>query len=467
VSNASVVEASSCAAADFVCSATDSATKAVAQNNAILVQKSENPYVKQRHVQLIQTPEPPNRLFEFQASTLRRNRYTIELQCQKFNGVKSSTSSTLAKSPDRRATADCARLGVLGAAAQAELKLGKDALRAILPSLEARPDDVGLLLTVMQLCIQTQNPERALELLETFFKRLELATKPDDADVRFAPGLVALAVGLYRLTGRTRAIRTELRKAAAHWRQRESPDGVGDTLLRQAGAELLQSSKPADLETAGASFEALVASRPDDKLASAGMVASFATSNAAKANQHLSGLPSPAQLTVGIDVESLIASGVPHAPTPAPIGRTSTKRKRVAVTDPAQDAPPASATASRAQQQQARKKRRNNKPRLPKDHDPDMKPDPERWLPLRDRSSYRPKGRKGKKRAAEATQGGLVRDGGEAHETLELVGGAGAVRVEKTGAGSTSAAGGGGSATGGVGGNGGGGGKKKGKKGKK
>ena len=48
------------------------------------------------------------------------------------------------------------------------------------------------------------------------------------------------------------------------------------------------------------------------------------------------------------------------------------------------------------------------KSRLPKDYDASKTPDPERWLPLKDRSTYRPKGRKGRQKAAEKTQGGGV-----------------------------------------------------------
>jgi signal recognition particle subunit SRP72 len=64
---------------------------------------------------------------------------------------------------------------------------------------------------------------------------------------------------------------------------------------------------------------------------------------------------------------------------------------------------------------------------MPKDFEEGKKMDPERWLPLRDRSSYRPKGKKGKKKAADLTQGGVVKE----EESLELAGGAGSVRVEK------------------------------------
>lgn len=41
------------------------------------------------------------------------------------------------------------------------------------------------------------------------------------------------------------------------------------------------------------------------------------------------------------------------------------------------------------------KKKKKRKPRLPKNYDPSVPPDPERWLPLRERSYYRKSRRKG------------------------------------------------------------------------
>lgn len=70
------------------------------------------------------------------------------------------------------------------------------------------------------------------------------------------------------------------------------------------------------------------------------------------------------------------------------------------------------------------KKIRKKKTRLPKDYDPAKKVDAERWLPMRDRSYYKPKGKKDKKKVAAATQGGAV------SESMELAGG-GRVDVQK------------------------------------
>lgn len=394
----------------------DNSTNLVARTNSLVLQAESNPYITQRLAESLPGDKGTDRLFEYQSSILRRNKYVLSLQVQKFSGVQKSTSRKLSKEAVPAITGPKCDLGVLGAAAACQLQTGQEALRQILPLLETRPDDVGLLLTVIQLYVQLQNPGPAINLLEAFLKRLETATTPDHADVRFAPGLVALAVSLYRTQGRHSAIRAELAKAAAHWQQNTGPaaSGAGTSLLREAGIELLRSSHPADLAAAGEAFSHLVAAQPGDRTAKAGLVASFATTDFSKVQPYLDSLPSVEDLTRGVDVEALLDAGV----AVAPVGHTQQARgKKRALED--EDA------AQRQQQQPAAKKRRKRK--LPKSYDPAKKPDPERWLPLRDRSSYRPKGKKGKKRAAEATQGGVVRE----EETLELAGGAGSVKVEK------------------------------------
>ncbi|KAK3378188.1 hypothetical protein B0H63DRAFT_525435 [Podospora didyma] len=394
----------------------DVSTKALAQCNTLILQAETNPYMAQRLAQSMPEGTGNDRLFKYQTSVLRRNRYIIDLQAQKFDGVRQSTAKILAKVAVPSISSTRCDLGVLNAAATCELQTGKEALRRILPLLETRPYDVGLLLTIIQLYIQLHNPGPALNLLEAFFRRLESATTTDHADVRYAPGLVALAVALYRLHGRHSAIRNELAKAAAHWQKKRGGStpavvGSGDSLIREAGVELLHSHHPADLAAAGEAFSYLVAAQPGDRTATAGLVASFAISDFAKVEPHLDALPPVEKLIEGVDVDALIEAGVAVPPAP-PVSQSTKKR-------------PIDDNGADKQPQPATKKRRVR--RLPKSYDPDKKPDPERWLPLRDRSTYRPKGKKGKKRAQEATQGGPVRE----EETLELAGGAGSVKVEK------------------------------------
>ncbi|KAK5662750.1 hypothetical protein OQA88_6157 [Cercophora sp. LCS_1] len=412
-------------------SVSDSSTKLVAKSNELIIQAESNPFMTQLRSESLPQASGNDSLFGHQALALQHNKSVINLYAQKFKGVERITSKILKASPPSATPAKVDQ-GVLGAAAAGQLKTGKEALQSILPLLEKRPHDVGLLLTIVQLYVQLKNPGPALHLLETFFKRLEAATTDDHADVRFAPGLIALAVALYRQQGQHAAIRRELARAAAHWQQKgPSAAGGGNALIREAGIELLRSAHPSDLAAAGEAFSYLAAANPSDRLGTMGLVASFATSDFDKVKPYIDDLPSVEKVTAGINVEALLDAGVATLPVIAPVVGAKRKREEGDV-------------AEKTQQQGAAKKRRKRK--LPKSYDPNKKPDPERWLPLRDRSSYRPKGKKGKKRAAEATQGGVVKE----EETLELAGGAGSVKVEKAP----------------VGGGGGGGGKKK-KKGKK
>ncbi|KAI0881182.1 uncharacterized protein GGS22DRAFT_173557 [Annulohypoxylon maeteangense] len=378
-------------------------TRAVAQNNQVAIGVvGRNPFLTQRLLQSTTKLSGGDKLFEYQASVLRRNEYALDLQTQKFDGIEASTSKLIMESPLPTASVETAGLGVIAAAAHIHMQTSTETLREILPLLEKRPTDIGLLLTIIQLHMQANNLGPALSLLDVFLKRLDAESTPDHREVRFAPGLVAATVALYRLQGRQNSARSELAKASAYWRSKSKESA--SSLLREAGVELLRSPNHQDIASAGQTFETLVARSEKDPVAVAGLVASFANNDYAKIEPYLLSITPVEKLIAGVNIQELVNAGVASVPTPL-----SASKKRLAEREP----------------EKATKRRR--KTRLPKNYEEGKQPDPERWLPLRDRSTYRPKGKKGKKRAQEITQGGVVRE----EETLELVGGAGAVKVEK------------------------------------
>ncbi|KAK0118728.1 Signal recognition particle core component [Cadophora gregata] len=381
-------------------------SRVVAQNNGLAVSaKHDNPFMTQRIFESVPNLSPTEKLFGHQASILERNRYIIDLQSQKYSGVAYSTASIISKSPSPTISPYISSLAVLNAAGHAKMGVGKASLQAILPILEKRPKDVGLILVIIQLYMITNNLGPAINLLESLFKRLEQSTTPADQDVRFAPGLVALAVSLYQLSGRKAPIKTELGTAASHWRRKPKPS---IPLLRAAGTALLHSSTPEDLSAAGEIFSSLRKQDASDRTAIAGYVASYARTNLAKVTPDLEKLTPVSRLVSGINAAALEDAGIPSLPT-----QSAASKKRGAETEKEKALPP--------------KKQKIRKSHMPKDFEEGRKMDPERWLPLRDRSSYRPKGKKGKKKAMDLTQGGVVKD----EESLELAGGAGTVRVEK------------------------------------
>jgi signal recognition particle subunit SRP72 len=363
--------------------------------------KQGNPYLAQKYFDSLPELTKTERLFEYQDRILRSNRYAVDLAAMKYDGVARSTARILTQTPGPSVSPWNSSVSAIHAAASARCGTDAASLKQLTQLLEKRPDDVGLLLTVVQLHLRNDNVSAAISLLEAFSKRLEEVGSYDE--IRFAPGLVALAVQLYRSQGRKAAVGDLLERAAKFWHQK--PDAAAG-LLKAAGLALLESSDPEGLSMARDIFGDLQQQDSNKPLISAGLVAATSTVDLASARPFLEALTPVNELISGVDVASLEGAGVASLPASLPPAGT----KRSAPSD---------------SEKAVKKKIRKSK--MPKDYEEGKKMDPERWLPLRDRSSYRPKGKKGKKKALETTQGGVVRE----EESLELEGGAGAVKVEK------------------------------------
>lgn len=375
-------------------------TKKIARNNIVLArQTAVNPYILYKA--LHETPDAINndRLFDFQNNALIGNSHAADLLVQKYDGMIRSTAKALSKSPCPSAEASTNLLSVYNAAAHAQGETGQKALKRILPLLERRPKDLGLLLTVVQLYVNAGNTTSAITAVERSLRILEESISEADQDARFNPGLLSVLVSLYQREGRKLQIRSTLAQAASYWRKKPEPPA---SLLRAAATSLLHSEDRSDLTTAGDLFRSLYQQDPSDRIAVAGYVASQATLDYSQVESQLDRLPEISDLVANVDVSALESAGImPSALSAAAAAAFAGARKRTAAS------------------KEGPAKKRVRKSRLPKDYDPAKKPDPERWLPLRDRSSYRPKGKKGKQRAAERTQGGLVSEKAEESVTQQ------------------------------------------------
>lgn len=325
----------------------------------------------------------------------------IDLQAQKVRGVRDRTALALSQAQHPSTLPEVSALSVLNAAAETRQASGKEITRKLQALSKKRPNDVGLVLTLIQIQLDSDHHGQALSILESFLSRLEKTDDTNAKDVRFGPGLVALAVSLLRSQGRESAAKSELVKSTQYWKTR--PVAFSASLLREAGIELLRSSNSEDLLLAGSAFEKLFSENQGSHIAASGLIASLAPTDPEKVRQHAAELPALEELLGDVNVPDLLKLGIAAAP------RSELARKRPLTTDA---------------DKKVTKKRRTRK--LPMNYEEGKTPDPERWLPLRDRSSYRPKGKKGKKKAGESTQGGIVKE----EETLELVGGGG-VKVER------------------------------------
>ena len=380
------------------CRLSDSASKHIAKINVVAASaQPANPFVAQRLIHASPDAFKPDRPFGYQNEVMRRNDFAVALLSQKFGGTIESTKAIVSSKPAPNLDPTVNSLSAINAAAHARNQTSKDALKLVLPELERRPNDIGLLLVITQLYVLTGNFDQATILLEKFLVRLEQSASSSELDVRYAPGLVGTLISLYTARSQTGHARRELAKAAKYWRSKSKnstdayPRSVSN-LLKAAGAVLLDSLDQEDANLAKDIFTSLHTQDDTDRYASAGLIASLAnTSPSDITESDLTTLTPVDRLIASIDASALESAGVAKtAPLTAP-----TTAKRPA---PTQDAP---------------KKAKKIKPsRLPKDYDPNKQPDPERWLPLKDRSTYRPKGgKKGKARQNMLAQG-AVEDAG-------------------------------------------------------
>lgn len=408
--------------ADSFLSIPDLPTRHIARVNALAAStQPANPYLSHRLFHSSETLPKTDQPFEFQSAILRQDTYTMDLLSMKFTGVANSTSSYLSTHSSPTTSASTNTVSVLNAAAHAQNRTDKAGLKSVLSLLDKRPDDVGLLLTVIHLYLLTNNHGAATSLLESFLSRLAQSTRPSDQDVRFAPGLVGTLVALYARQAQSSHIRTELAKAARYWRHKSKESADAEvtapvSLLKAAGATLLESSGGADLQEAADIFTALRAHDPADRGTAAGLVAAYAATSRTQeiSPDLLEQLTPVARLTADVDAAALEEAGVARS---APVVASADgARKR----------------AAERERERPAKSRKVRKGRMPKEFVEGRPMDPERWLPMRDRSYWKPKGRKGKKRAEGLMQGGLAGEERE-REKSAVVAGPGGGQTKKKG----------------------------------
>lgn len=212
-------------------------------------------------------------------------------------------------------------------------------------------------------------------------------------DIQHMPATIATLVSLKERAGDVDGAIAVLDSAVKWWSNAMSEDNKLDIVLQEAASFKLKHGREED---AAKLYEELVKTHGSIE-ALAGLVKTVARVDIKKAETYEKQLK-PLPGLKEVDVENLErTSGAKHVENGADHG--------------ASDAYMVDKNKTKS------KKKRKRKPRYPKGFDPanpGPPPDPERWLPRRERSSYRPK-RKDKRAAqVRGSQGAMVR---EKHET--------------------------------------------------
>ncbi|KAE8808957.1 Signal recognition particle 72 kDa protein [Hordeum vulgare] len=237
---------------------------------------------------------------------------------------------------------------------------------------EKHPDNSkGVLLALAQIAANANHFQVAADSLSKI------------SDIQHMPATVATLVALKERLNDSNAAASVLDSAIKWWKNAMTEDNKLDVFMREAATFKLNHGRD---EEACQLYEELVKSYGSTE-ALAGLVATSARTDLAKAEQYEKQLK-PLPGLQGIDVKSLEkTSGARHVEQAMKVDTPEEVKKQKA-------------------------KKRKRKPKYPKGYDPanpGPPPDPERWLPKRERSTYRPK-RKDKRAQVRGAQGAVSRE---------------------------------------------------------
>ncbi|KAH7570442.1 hypothetical protein ACOSQ2_018920 [Xanthoceras sorbifolium] len=208
-------------------------------------------------------------------------------------------------------------------------------------------------------------------------------------DIQHMPATVATLVALKERAGDIKGAAAVLDSAVKWWLNAMTEDNKLSVIMQEAASFKLRHGQEED---ASRLYEELVNTHGSIE-ALVGLVTTVARVDVNKAETYAKKLK-PLPGLKGVDMDSLEkSSGAKHVEVTSHVGVTGAHED--------------------GKNKEKSKKKRKRKPRYPKGFDPanpGPPPDPERWLPKRERSSYRPK-RKDKRAAqVRGSQGAVVRD---------------------------------------------------------
>ena len=197
------------------------------------------------------------------------------------------------------------------------------------------------------------------------------------APLQHEPAMVATVVNLLDQVQDKERPLVVLDAAVAHWKSRKDSAKLGLLLQECAAWKLKKGMKAEALET----FSSLIKLQPDNHSAVALAIEAAAHIKPELAKQFQQMLP-PLDSADGYDGEELEASVAPR------IDRRKAKADAAPAPAAASAAEPAETTATAAAVAAIAKKKKKKKIRYPKNYNPDKPgtPDPERWLPRRERT---------------------------------------------------------------------------------
>ncbi|XP_007471334.1 PREDICTED: signal recognition particle subunit SRP72 isoform X2 [Lipotes vexillifer] len=331
----------------------------------------QNVFDSKKKVKLTNAEGVEFKLSKKQLQAIEFNKALLAMYTNQAEQCRKISASLQSQSPERL-------LPVLIQAAQlCREKQHTKAIELLQEFADQHPENAAeIKLTMAQLKISQGNISKACLLLRSI------------EELKHKPGMVSALVTMYSHEEDIDSA-IEVFTQAIQWYQNRQPKSPAHlSLIREAANFKLKYGRKKE---AISDLEQLWKQNPKDIHTLAQLISAYSLVDPEKAKALSKHLPSSDSMSLKVDVEALENSP----------GATYIRKKGGKV---AGDSQP-----KEQGQGDLKKKKKKKKGKLPKNYDPKVTPDPERWLPMRERSYYRGR-KKGKKKdqIGKGTQGATV-----------------------------------------------------------
>ncbi|XP_048826472.1 signal recognition particle subunit SRP72 [Brienomyrus brachyistius] len=341
---------------------------AVTANNIITINKDQNVFDSKKKVKLTNAEGVEHKLAKTQLQAIEFNKALLAMYTNQADQCRKLASSLQSQNPGHP------RPVLIQVAQLCREKQHSKAMELLQQFSEKHPKSAsGIKLTMAQLYLTQGHVTKACDILRSI------------EDFRYKPGMISALVTMYSHEEDIDSAIDVLSQAIQHY-QREQPGSSAHlSLVREAANFKLKYGRKKE---AISDLEQLWKQNKKDIHNLAQLISAYSLVDQEKAKSLSKHLPSPDTMSFKVDVDELENS---H-------GATYVRKKPAKVTG--------ENVAKEEGQEGVKKKRKKKKGKLPKNYDPKVTPDPERWLPMRERSYYRGR-KKGKKKeqVGKGTQG--------------------------------------------------------------
>ncbi|NXW04176.1 SRP72 protein, partial [Fregetta grallaria] len=358
---------------------TDVGLLAVIANNIITINKDQNVFDSKKKVKLTNAEGVEHKLSKKQLQAIEFNKALLAMYTNQADQCRKLSASLQSQSPEHL-------LPVLIQAAQlCREKQHAKAVGLLQDFADQHPANAAeIKLTMAQLKIAQGSVTKACMILRSI------------EELQHKPGMVSALVTMYSHEEDIDSA-IEVFTQAIQWYQQfqartnygccvfQPKSPVHLSLIREAANFKLKHGRKKE---AISDLEELWKQNPKDVHTLAQLISAYSLVDSEKAKVLSKHLPSSDAMSLKVDVDALENS---H-------GATYVRKKAGKLTGDNQQ--------KEQGQGDVKKKKKKKKGKLPKNYDPKVTPDPERWLPMRERSYYRGR-KKGKKKdqVGKGTQG--------------------------------------------------------------